>query len=146
MTSQTSGPPARAARRPVGPDWKMMPGCSAIRMASSTSRFAAEDSDMPGFAATKEASRSATGGSNLTGVAARLLMTTFVVDMSHATGESSPPRLPAHSLCGDLAEGPYRVGLVHQENPGIGQVERAAHRSRVEFVNVASKQLHVAQL
>ena len=97
---------------------------------------------MPGFAATKEASRSATGGSNLTGVAARLLMTTFVVDMSHATGESSPPRLPAHSLCGDLAEGPYRVGLVHQENPGIGQVERAAHRSRVEFVNVASKQLH----
>ena len=27
----------------------------------------------------------------------------------------------------DLAEGPYRVGLVHQEKPGISQVERAAH-------------------
>jgi len=40
-------------------------------MASSTRRLAAEDNDIPGFAATKEASRSATGGSNLTGVAAR---------------------------------------------------------------------------
>src|SRR5258708_36082084 len=76
MTSQTSGPPARAARRPVGPDRKMIPGCSAIRKASAASRFAADDKDMPAFAATKEASRSATGGSNLTGVAVRLLMTT----------------------------------------------------------------------
>lgn len=39
----------------------MIPGCSVIRSASSTSRLAAEDNDRPGFAAT--------GGSNLTGVA-----------------------------------------------------------------------------
>src|SRR6266550_1487084 len=45
----------------------------------------------------------------------------------------------------DLAEGPYRVGLVHQKKPGISQVERAAHGGRVELVDVASKQLHVAQ-
>src|SRR5580692_2237030 len=93
MTSQTSGPPARAARRPVGPDRKMIPGCSAIRRASSTSRFAAEDNDIPGFAATKEASRSATGGSNLTGVAARLLMTTRSRFESHSS-ESKRRRHP----------------------------------------------------
>ena len=46
----------------------------------------------------------------------------------------------------DPAEGPYRVGLVHQEKPGIRQVERAAHDCRVEFVEVTGKQLHVAQL
>jgi hypothetical protein len=43
-----SGPPARAARRPVGPGRNMIPGCSPIRRASSMSRFAADDRDMPG--------------------------------------------------------------------------------------------------
>jgi hypothetical protein len=46
----------------------------------------------------------------------------------------------------DLAEGPYRIGLVHQEKPRISEVERAAHRRRVELVDVTSKHLHVAQL
>jgi hypothetical protein len=46
----------------------------------------------------------------------------------------------------DLAEGPYRVGLVHQEKPRISQVERAAHRGRVELMDVTGEQLHVAQL
>src|SRR5689334_16372484 len=46
----------------------------------------------------------------------------------------------------DLAEGPYRVGLVHQEEPRISQVERPAHRGLVKIVDVTSKQLHVAQL
>ena len=27
-----------------------------------------------------------------------------------------------------MAEGPYRVGVVHQEEPRIGQIERAAQR------------------
>jgi hypothetical protein len=44
----------------------------------------------------------------------------------------------------DLAEGPYRVGLVHQEKPRISQVERSAHRGRAKLVDVTSKQLHVA--
>jgi len=61
---------------PEARDSGMIPGCSVIRRASSTSRLAAEDNDMPGFAATKETSLSATGGSNLTGVAGRLLITT----------------------------------------------------------------------
>ena len=76
MTSQTSGPPARAARRPVGPARKTIPGCSVIRKASSTRRLAADDNDMPGFAETKDASLSATSGSNLTGVGDFLAMTT----------------------------------------------------------------------
>ena len=46
----------------------------------------------------------------------------------------------------DLAEGPHRVGLVHEEKPRVSQVERAAHRCRVELVDVTSKHLHVAQL
>src|SRR2546430_5786398 len=44
------------------------------------------------------------------------------------------------------AEGPYRVGLVHQEKPRISQVERSAHRGRAKLVDVTSEQLHVAQL
>jgi hypothetical protein len=46
----------------------------------------------------------------------------------------------------DLAEGPYRIGLVHQEKSRISQVERATHRCRVELVDVTGKHLHVAQL
>ena len=60
----------------MGPILKTIPGCSAIRSASSSSRLAAEDIDMPGLAATNETSLLATAGSNLTGVAERLLMTT----------------------------------------------------------------------
>ena len=44
-----------------------------------------------------------------------------------------------------MAEGTYLVGLVHQEKPGISQVELAAHGGRVQVVDVTSKQLHVAQ-
>ena len=64
--SLTSGPLASAARRPVGPGRNTVPGCSLMRRASSTSRFAAEDSDMPGLAATKEARRSTTAPSDRT--------------------------------------------------------------------------------
>ena len=48
-----------------------------MRRASSTSRLAADDKDMPGLAATKDDSRSATAVSNRTGVAVRLAMTTL---------------------------------------------------------------------
>ena len=46
----------------------------------------------------------------------------------------------------DAAEGPYRVGLVHQEKPRISQVERAVHGCRGKLVDVTSNHLHVAQL
>src|SRR5207244_4895696 len=46
----------------------------------------------------------------------------------------------------DVAEGAYLVGLVHQEKPGISQVERSAYGGRVELVDVTSEELHVAQL
>ena len=48
-----------------------------MRSATSRSRLAADDRDMPGLAAAKDHSRSATAVSNRTGVAARLLMTTL---------------------------------------------------------------------
>lgn len=40
------GPPTRPARWPLRPARKTIPGCSFIRSASSTSRFAAEETDM----------------------------------------------------------------------------------------------------
>ena len=43
-------------------------------------------------------------------------------------------------------QGPYRVGLVHQEQPRIGQIERAAQRRGIQFVKVACDHFHVAQL
>ena len=43
-------------------------------------------------------------------------------------------------------QGPYRVGLVHQEEPREGQVERAAQRRGIQVVQVARDHLHVAQL
>ncbi len=46
----------------------------------------------------------------------------------------------------DPAERPDRIGLVHQEEPGIGQVERATHDVRAELVDVTGEQLHVAEL
>ena len=46
----------------------------------------------------------------------------------------------------DLAESPYRIGLVHQEKPRISQIERAAHSRRAKLVDVTGNQLHVAQL
>ena len=71
------GAACEAGRRPVGPGRNVIPGCSLVLRASSTSLFVADDRDMPGFAATNEASLSATGTSNRTGVAVRLLMTTW---------------------------------------------------------------------
>ena len=41
----------------------------------------------------------------------------------------------------DPAEGPHRVGLVHQEKPRISQVERAARRCRAKLVDVTGKHL-----
>ena len=37
----------------------------------------------------------------------------------------------------DPAQGPYRIGLMHQERPREGKVERPAQRRRVKIVNVA---------
>src|SRR5207245_9982078 len=68
IISHTSGPPARAARRPVGPSRNTTPGCSAVRSPSSTSRLAAADNERPGWDAANELRRRATSGSNLTGV------------------------------------------------------------------------------
>src|SRR5439155_846506 len=47
IISHTSGPPARAARRPVGPSRNTTPGCSAVRSPSSTSRLAAGVDELP---------------------------------------------------------------------------------------------------
>jgi hypothetical protein len=46
-TSHTSGPLARLARLPVGPGRNVIPGCSLVLRASSTSLFAADDRDSP---------------------------------------------------------------------------------------------------
>ena len=45
-----------------------------------------------------------------------------------------------------MAEGPYRVGLMRQEVPRKGQIERAAQRRGIQVVQIACDHLHVAQL
>jgi hypothetical protein len=55
------------------------------------------------------------------------------------------PAARAKEIC-NVAEGPYRVGLVHQEEPRIGQIERAAQRRGIQLVQVARDHFHVAQL
>ena len=46
----------------------------------------------------------------------------------------------------NAAQGPYRIGLVHQEQPRIGQIKRAAQRCGIQFVEVTYDHLDVAQL
>src|SRR5713101_1880620 len=93
ITSQTSGPPARAALRPVGPSRKTTPGCSALRSPSSTRRLAAADSDSPGWEAAKDARRRATSVSNLTGVGDLRVIDYCVVDRRHLVMDAlaTPP-------------------------------------------------------
>ena len=45
-----------------------------------------------------------------------------------------------------MAEDPYRVGLMHQEEPRIGQIERAAQRRGIQVVQVACDYFHIAQV
>jgi hypothetical protein len=45
----------------------------------------------------------------------------------------------------DPTERPHRVGLVHQEEPRIGQIERAAQRCWIQVVEVTRDHLDVAQ-
>src|SRR5947209_14948273 len=80
ITSHTSGPPARAARRPVGPSRNTTPGCSVVRSPSSTSKLAAADNERPGWAAANELRRRATSGSNLTGIGDLRAINYSVVD------------------------------------------------------------------
>src|SRR5205807_2310748 len=80
ITSQTSGPPARAPRRPVGPSRNTTPGCSVVRNPSSTSRLAAADNERPGWDAANELRRRATSGSNLTGIGDLRAINYSVVD------------------------------------------------------------------
>ena len=47
---------------------------------------------------------------------------------------------------GNPPQGPDRIGLVHQEQPRIGQIERAAQRGGIQFVEVTCDDLHVAEL
>src|SRR5215470_2811877 len=55
------------------------------------------------------------------------------------------PAARAKEICNAM-EGPYRVSLVHEKEPCISQIERAAQRRRIEFVQVACDHLDVAQL
>src|SRR5205807_9859970 len=80
ITSHTSGPPARAARRPVGPSRNTTPGCSIVRNPSSTSRLTAADRERPGWEAANELRRRATSGSNLTGIGDLRAINYSVVD------------------------------------------------------------------
>jgi hypothetical protein len=43
------------------------------------------------------------------------------------------------------AQRPGRFGLVHQERPGEGKVERAVQRRHVKHVNVTGEELYVLQ-
>jgi hypothetical protein len=45
----------------------------------------------------------------------------------------------------DPAQGPYRVGLMHQERPREREVERPAQRLRVKLVNITGDERHVLQ-
>ena len=47
---------------------------------------------------------------------------------------------------GNTAKGPYRVGLVHQEGPRKGQIERAAQRRGIQVMQVPCDHFHVPQL
>jgi hypothetical protein len=38
-----------------------------------------------------------------------------------------------------MAQRPHRVGLVHEEQPRVGQVERPAQGAGAEIVNVAGE-------
>jgi hypothetical protein len=66
MPAMTMNPPARVAppilTGLVSPGILVPSGRRTRRGSDQTRRFTAEDNDMPGFAATKEASRSAADG------------------------------------------------------------------------------------